>query len=111
MAGRAAVSKELSTEEDARLLKVLSDDLYDIVLYQMDWDTVLSSLVKSGFVSEKSQKKLEKKTQGDAAAVFLALLKFSEFHSDVWIKLPHCLSFIEGPLCVSLHPTAREHAL
>ena len=24
--------------------------------------------------------------------------KFSEFHSDVWIKLPHCLSFIEGSL-------------
>ena len=24
--------------------------------------------------------------------------KFSEFHSDVWIKLPHCLSFIGGSL-------------
>ena len=24
--------------------------------------------------------------------------KFNEFHSDVWIKLPHCLSFIGGSL-------------
>ena len=77
MAGKAAVSKELGTEEDARLLKVLSKDLYDTALYQTDWDTILSSLVKSGFVSEKRQKKLEKKTQGDAAAAFLALLKTS----------------------------------
>ena len=69
MAGRAAVSKELSTEEDARLLKVLSDDLYDTVLYQTDWDTVLSSLVKSGFVSEKRQKKLEKKTRRCSSSI------------------------------------------
>ena len=77
MAGKAAVSKELGTEEDARLLKVLSKDLYDTVLYQTDLGTILSTLVKSGFVSEKRQKKLEKKSQEDAAAAFLALLKTS----------------------------------
>ena len=77
MASKAAVSKTLSTEEDARLLKALCDDLYDTVLYQTDWDTILSSLVKSGFVSEKRQKVLENKTQGDAAVWFIALLKKS----------------------------------
>ena len=78
MAGRAAVSKTLSTEEDARLLKSLRDDFYDTVLYHTDWDTILSSLVKFGFVSEKRQKVLENKTQGNAAVSFIALLKKSQ---------------------------------
>ena len=77
MAGRAAVSKTLSTEEDARLLKALCDYLHDTVLHHTDWDTVLSSLVKFGFVSEKRQKVLENKTQGDAAVAFITLLQHS----------------------------------
>ena len=38
----------------------------------------MSILVKSGFINEKRQKVLEKKTQGDAAVTFLALLKKSQ---------------------------------
>ena len=78
MASKAAVSKTLSKEEDARLLKVLSDDFYHTVLHHTDWGTILSSLVKSGFVSEKRQKVLENKTQGNAAVSFIALLKKSQ---------------------------------
>ena len=78
MAGKDAVSKTLSTEEDARLLKALRDDFYDTVLHRTDWGTILSSLVQSGFISEKRQKVLETKTQGDAAVAFIALLKKSQ---------------------------------
>ena len=78
MAGKEAAPRGLSTEQDDRLLKALRDDLYDTVLYHTDWDMVLSSLVKSGFISEKRQKILEKKTQGDAAVAFLALLRKSQ---------------------------------
>ena len=78
MAGKEDVTKTLSTEEDARLLKALRDDFYETVLHRTDWGTILSSLVKSGFISEKRQKVLETKTQGDAAVAFIALLKKSE---------------------------------
>ena len=78
MAGKAAVSTGLSAQQDDRLLKTIRDVLYDTVLNHTDWETVLSILVKSGFINEKRQKVLEKKTQGDAAVAFLALLKKSQ---------------------------------
>ena len=75
MAGKEAEApRGLSTEQDDRLVKVLRDDLYDSVLYHTDWDTVLSSLVKSGFISEDRLRKLTNKPKSDAAASFQALL-------------------------------------
>ena len=78
MASKEAVSTGLSAEQDDRLLKAIRDELPDSVLHKTDWETVLSILVKSGFINEKRQKVLEKKTQGDAAVTFLALLKKSQ---------------------------------
>ena len=100
MAGKEAAPKELSTEQDGRLLKTLCDDLYDTVLYHTKWDMVLASLVKSGFISEKRQKVLEKKTQGDAAVTFLALLKLKKSQS---IRRGFLLALKESATSVPSH--------
>ena len=75
MAGKDAVSKYLSPEQDDRLAQALrSDDVYKIVLLYTDWDIILPILVKYQLISEKRQEVLKTKTKGDAAAAFPALL-------------------------------------
>ena len=74
MAGKDAVSKQLSPEQDDRLAQVLRSDMYDTVLRHTDWDIILPILVKYQLISEKRQEVLKTKTKGDAAVAFPALL-------------------------------------